>query len=58
MHGRDARGAQKREDEWLAANARQQCFICGKWFVRRADKGCSRDCLQKLEQRDRERERT
>jgi hypothetical protein len=48
MRGKDARGAQKREAEWLAANAPQRCIVCGKWFVRRADKVCSRDCLEKL----------
>ena len=50
MRGKDARGARQREQEWLAANAPQQCVVCGKWFVRRADKVCSRDCLEKLEQ--------
>ena len=56
--GRDVRNAQRREREWLAQNAPQRCVVCDKWFVRRADKVCSRDCLEKLEQRDRERERT
>jgi len=51
MRGKDARGAKKREAEWLAANAPQRCVVCGKWFVRRADKVCSRDCLEKLEAR-------
>jgi hypothetical protein len=49
MHGRDARNAQRREQEWLSANAPQQCVVCGKWFVRRADKVCSRDCAAKLQ---------
>jgi hypothetical protein len=61
MRGKDARGARQREEEWLAANAPQRCVVCGKWFVRRADKVCSRDCLAKLERtasHDRERSRT
>jgi hypothetical protein len=49
MHGHDARGQARREQEWLTANAPQRCVVCGKWFVRRADKVCSHDCLEKLE---------
>jgi hypothetical protein len=55
MRGRDARGAHRRETEWLTANAPQQCVVCGKWFVRRADKVCSRECLAKLEAQAKER---
>jgi hypothetical protein len=51
MHGQDARGKARREQEWLIANTPQKCVVCGKWFVRRADKVCSRDCLEKLEAR-------
>jgi hypothetical protein len=50
MRGHDARGQARREQEWLAANTPQRCIVCGKWFVRRADKVCSRECLEKLEQ--------
>jgi hypothetical protein len=46
---RPAPAAAAREQDWLAANAPQQCIVCGKWFIRRADKVCSRDCLEKLE---------
>jgi hypothetical protein len=49
MRGRDARGAKRAEQAYLAQNAPQQCIVCGKWFVRRANKVCSRDCLEKLE---------
>jgi hypothetical protein len=48
--GRDARNAQRREREWLSANIPQRCAVCGKWFVRRADKVCSRECAAKLEE--------
>ena len=47
---RNIRGAQKREREWLTREAPQRCAICGKWFVRRADKVCSREYLEKQEQ--------
>jgi len=50
MQGHDARGQARREREWLAQNAPQQCIVCERWFVRRTDKVCSRDCLEKLEQ--------
>jgi hypothetical protein len=50
MGGHDARGQARRERKWLAQNAPQQCIVCGKWFVGRADKVCSGDCLEKQEQ--------
>jgi len=50
MRGKNARGVQRREQEWLTANAPQQCIICGKWFVRRADKVCSRECLANMQE--------
>ena len=46
---RDARNAKRAAEAYLAANAPQRCVVCGKWFVRRADKVCSRECLAKLE---------
>ena len=49
MRGQNARTQVRREREWLAVNAPQRCIVCGKWFVRRADRVCSRDCLAKLE---------
>jgi len=49
MGGHDARGQARRERKWLAQNAPQRCAVCGKWFVGRADKVCSRDCLEKQE---------
>jgi len=49
LRGRDARRGERREQNWLADNAPRQCCVCGKWFVRRADRVCSRDCLAKLE---------
>ena len=50
LRGRDARSGHRREQQWLTDNAPQKCAWCGKWFVRRADKVCSRDCLEKQEQ--------
>jgi len=47
---RDIRNAKRAEQAYLAANVPQRCVVCGKWFVRRADKVCSRECLAKLEQ--------
>ena len=55
MGGHDARGQARRERKWLAQNAPQRCAVCGKWFVRRADKVCSRECLAKLEQQAKDR---
>ena len=54
MGGRDARNAQRREQEWLTVNAPQRCIICGKWFVRRQDKVCSVDCLRKTEEQSKQ----
>ena len=49
---RDVRTAQRREEEWLAQNAPQQCIICKRWFIKRTGKiCCSQGCLQKLEER-------
>jgi hypothetical protein len=55
MRGRDARNAKRAEQAYLAQNAPQQCVVCGKWFVRQADKVCSRDCAAKLEAQAKER---
>jgi len=38
MRGKDARGAQRREQEWLAREATQRCAICGRKFVMRAER--------------------
>ena len=46
---RDARNAKRAAEAYLAANAPQRCVVCGKWFVRRAEKVCS-DCKRKAEQ--------
>jgi hypothetical protein len=47
--GRGARNAQRREQEWLAANAPQRCAVRGKWSLKQVV--CSRnDCLEKQQQ--------
>jgi hypothetical protein len=46
--GRDARNAQRREEEWLANNARQQCVVCRRWFIKRAENVCSIACAEKV----------
>jgi ribosomal protein S14 len=48
--GKDTRGAQRREQDWLAREATQRCQVCGRRFVMRAEKICSRDCLAKLQE--------
>jgi hypothetical protein len=48
--GKDARGAQRREQEWLAREATQRCQVCGRRFVMRADRICSIACLEKSQQ--------
>jgi hypothetical protein len=47
---RDIRNAKRAERAYFAQNAPQRCIVCGKWFVRRQDRVCSRDCLEKQEQ--------
>src|SRR5262249_7744413 len=47
--GQNARGSWRREQEWLAVNAPQRCIVCGKWFIKRADKVCSIECQRKAE---------
>jgi hypothetical protein len=46
---RDVRNAQRREQQWLAKEASQRCQVCGRRFILRAEKVCSRECLAKLE---------
>ena len=46
---RDIRNAKPAEDKWLAQQATQRCQICGRRFIMRAEKICSRECLAKLE---------
>jgi hypothetical protein len=47
---RNIRGAQRHEREWLTREATQRCQVCGRKFILRAEKVCSRECLAKLEQ--------
>jgi predicted nucleic acid-binding Zn ribbon protein len=47
---KDARGQAKKEREWLAREQSQRCQVCGRKFVLRAEKVCSRDCAAKLAQ--------
>jgi predicted nucleic acid-binding Zn ribbon protein len=47
---RNARGQAKTEAEFYRSNPLQRCQICGKLFVKRAEKVCSRECLEKLEE--------
>jgi len=44
--GKDARGAAKREQEWLAREATQRCQVCGRRFVMRAERICSIACAE------------
>jgi hypothetical protein len=48
---RNIRGAQKHERDWLAREATQRCTVCGRRFILRAEKVCSRECLAKLKER-------
>jgi hypothetical protein len=51
---RNVRGAQKREREWLTREATQRCQVCGRKFILRTEKICSRECLAKLEEQVRQ----
>jgi hypothetical protein len=33
-------------------NALQPCVVCGRWFIRRPDRVCSRTCAGKLEEKN------
>jgi hypothetical protein len=46
---RDIRNAKRAERAYFAREAMQRCSVCGRKFVLRAEKVCSRDCLAKLE---------
>jgi hypothetical protein len=49
MWGRDARGAQRTAEAYLARNEVQACAACGRLFTRYAkDKVCSITCAEKL----------
>jgi len=49
--GRDARNAKRAEQTYLAREATQRCQVCGRRFIIKAEKVCSRACLEKqLEQ--------
>jgi len=58
--GHDARGQARAERDYKAHNDVQACTVCGRLFTHYAKDRvvCSRECLAKLEQRDRNRERT
>jgi hypothetical protein len=57
MRGRDARNAKRAEEAYLAQNTPQQCIVCGKWFVRRAERVCSIECKRKAEEQAKEQAR-
>jgi len=48
--GRNVRSGKRHEQKWLAREATQRCAVCGRRFVLRADKVCSRECLAKLQE--------
>jgi hypothetical protein len=47
---RDERNRKRGEEKWLAQQAMQRCCVCGRRFILRAEKICSRECLEKQEQ--------
>jgi len=47
---RNIRNTKRTEEKWLSREATQRCSICGKRFAMRAEKICSRECLQKLKE--------
>jgi hypothetical protein len=49
MQGRDARGQQRAERDLVGRDQLQRCAVCNRYFIRRRDTVCSRDCLEKLE---------
>jgi hypothetical protein len=49
--GRDARNAQRSEQNYNARNEVQTCIVCGRLFTRHVkDKVCSIDCKRKAEE--------
>jgi predicted nucleic acid-binding Zn ribbon protein len=46
---KDARGQRKSEREFYRVADLQRCAVCGRWFIRRKDTVCSRDCAEKAE---------
>jgi hypothetical protein len=48
---KNVRDLAKRERQYFARNDLQACIVCGRYFTRaRADRICSRDCLEKSQQ--------
>jgi hypothetical protein len=45
---RNERGRLKAERDYNARNDAQQCIVCKRWFIKRAEKVCSRECAAKL----------
>jgi len=51
---RDTRNRKRAEEAYLAREATQRCCVCGRRFVLRAERVCSRDCQAKLEEQARQ----
>ena len=48
---RNERGRLKAERQYGSARRDdlQRCVVCQRWFIKRAERVCSRDCAAKLE---------
>ena len=44
---RDERNRKRAEQAYLAREATQRCTVCGRRFIIRAEKVCSRACLER-----------
>lgn len=45
---KDIRGAAKREREFYGRNPVMQCFVCRRWFIKRAaGEVCSMSCAER-----------
>ena len=47
---KDIRGQSKAETQYDRQANLQQCVIYGRWFCRRKENVCSRDCVAKQEE--------
>jgi hypothetical protein len=45
----DIRGQRRAERDLVGRDQLQRCVICSRWFIKRRDTVCSRDCQAKLE---------
>jgi len=46
----DARGQKRAERDLVGRDQLQRCTVCSRWFIKRKDTVCSRDCAEKAKE--------